>query len=369
MSRWYVALCFLLCTLHVCAQEQTDSIVPPDTLQQQPSSEISKLREVVRGFDRLNEDYIEPQHYVFTVMFQGTHTYDRYSLSGFEGHKIAFAPDRKMRFGPYFGWKWFFAGYTFELGNISLKGLKQEFDVSIYSSQIGIDIFYRRTGSDYKLVDANLGNGVDASALDDVPFDGLHAGITGINLYYIFNHGRFSYPAAFAQSTQQKISCGSWMAGIGYLRNSIELDHEALQTLIDERLGKQKVQLDSGLMFRNVNFYDLNLSAGYGYNWVFAKNWLFGACLQAAVAYKRSVGDVVGDERKGFSFKNINIDGIGRFGLVYNTGKWFAGGNIIVHTYNYHKSRFSSNNTFGSMNIYAGCYFGLKSKYKKDKKK
>ena len=367
MSRWYVALCFLLCTLHVRAQEQADSIVPPDTLQQQPSSEISKLREVVRGFDRLNEDYIEPQHYVFTVMFQGTHTYDRYSLSGFEGHKIAFAPDRKMRFGPYFGWKWFFAGYTFELGNISLKGLKQEFDVSIYSSQIGIDIFYRRTGSDYKLVDANLGDGVDASALDDVPFDGLHAGITGINLYYIFNHGRFSYPAAFAQSTQQKISCGSWMAGIGYLRNSIELDHEALQTLIDERLGRQTVQLDSGLMFSSVKYYDLNLSAGYGYNWVFAKNWLFGACLQAAVAYKRSVGDVVGDERKGFSFKNINIDGIGRFGLVYNTGKWFAGGNVIIHTYNYHKSRFSSNNTFGSMNIYAGCYFGLKSKYKKKK--
>ena len=78
MSRWYVALCFLLCTLHVRAQEQADSIVPPDTLQQQPSSEISKLREVVRGFDRLNEDYIEPQHYVLTVMFQGTHTYDRY---------------------------------------------------------------------------------------------------------------------------------------------------------------------------------------------------------------------------------------------------------------------------------------------------
>ncbi len=68
MSRWYVALCFLLCTLHVCAQEQTDSIVSPDTLQEQPSSEISKLREVVRGFDRLNEDYIEPQHYVLSLI-------------------------------------------------------------------------------------------------------------------------------------------------------------------------------------------------------------------------------------------------------------------------------------------------------------
>ena len=352
MRGWGLAFVFcLLGTLGVVAQEHSHSL----------------LRRIIRGFDRLDTAYVEPQHYLFTVMLQGTHTLDLYTLrsSGSDRQSMTFSPDRKMRFGPYLGWKWIFAGYTFELGGSGGNGLKQELDLSIYSSQIGVDLFYRRTGSDYRLVDANLGRGVDVSALDRVPFDGLQAGITGFNLYYIFNHGKFSYPAAFAQSTQQKISCGSWLAGIGYTRNSIELDYEALQALIDERLGAQTVRLDSGLMFNRVKYYDFNLSGGYGYNWVFAPGWLFAASGQVGVGHKRSVGDVTGDERNGFSFRNINLDAIGRFGLVYSTGQWFAGGNVILHTYNYHKSRFSTNNTFGSMNVYVGYNFKLKRKYRK----
>lgn len=382
MREWGFAFVFcLLGTLGVVAQEPTDSIpadsillpadsiAPSDTLaaQQEKPRRLSLLRRIIRGFDRLDTAYIEPQHYLFTVMLQGTHTLDLYTLrsSGPDRQSMTFSPDRKMRFGPYFGWRWIFAGYTFEIGGSGTNSLKQELDLSIYSSQIGVDLFYRRTGSDYRLVDASLGRGVDASALDRVPFDGLQAGITGFNLYYIFNHGKFSYPAAFAQSTQQKISCGSWLAGIGYTRNSIELDHQALQALIDERLGEQTVRLDSGLMFNRVKYYDFSLSGGYGYNWVFAPRWLFAASVQMAVAHKRSVGDVAGDERNGFSFRNINLDAIGRFGLVYSTGQWFAGGNVILHTYNYHKSRFSTNNTFGSMNVYVGYNFKLKRKYRK----
>ena len=323
------------------------------------------VRRTVREFDRLNTDYIEPQHYIFTVMLQGTYAYDHYSLSsvGSDRQKVEFAPDMTLRVGPYFGWKWFFAGYTFELGNINFSKVKQEFDLSIYSSQIGVDLFYRHTGSEYKLRKTDFGNNVDASALDGVPFDGLKAGITGFNVYYIFNHGRFSYPAAFAQSTIQKISCGSWMAGVGYTRNSVELDHDRLQSVIDERLGQGVVKLDSGLMFNSAKYHDINLSAGYAYNWVFAKNWLLGACLQAAVAYKYSSGNVLGG-LKDFSFRDVNIDGIGRFGLVYNCMRWYAGMSVILHSNSYHKPRFSTNNTFGSWNIYVGYNFLLKKKYR-----
>lgn len=367
-------LFFILLALSAGAQTASEVLsadtLPADSLSADTTaaqSQLSLVRRVVRGFDRLEEDYIEPQHYVFTVMLQATRAYDLYTLSSSETEKqrITFSPDRRVRVGPYIGWKWVFLGYTFDLSNINLNDLTQEFSLSIYSSQIGIDLFYRRTGNDYKLRDARLGKGVDVSALEGISFDGLQAGITGFNLYYIFNHGRFSYPAAFAQSTQQKISCGSWMAGLGYTRNSIELDHQRLQQLIDERLGSRVVQLDSGLMFNSIKYYDYSLSAGYAYNWVFARNWLFGASVQAALGYKNSVGDVEADEDQGFSFSNLNIDGIGRFGLVYNNSRWYAGASAILHTYNYRKSRFSTNNTFGSMNVYVGFNFGLKKKYRK----
>lgn len=328
----------------------------------------SVVRRTVRGFDRLDTLFIEPQHYVFTVMLQMTHNYDLYTLrsSGGTVQSVTFAPDMNMRVGPYVGWKWFFAGYTFELGNINLARIKQQLDLSIYSSQIGVDLFYRRTGNDYKLRNANLGPGVDTSPLDGLSFNGVKAGITGLNIYYIFNHGRFSYPAAFSQSTIQKVSCGSWMAGVGYTKNSLDVDHARLQRLVDSKLGERTVPLDSGLMISNVSYNDFKLSGGYAYNWVFAKNWLFAASGQAAVAYKKSEGDAVeGKQGFDFDFQNVNLDLIGRFGLVYNNMKWYAGASVILNSNNYRKPRFRTNNTFGSMNLYVGYNFGLKRKYKK----
>ena len=121
-------------------------------------------------------------------------------------------------------------------------------------------------------------------------------------------------------------------------------------------------------MFNSIKYYDLNISAGYAYNWVFSKNWLFCSSLSAALAYKRSQGNVGRDENNDFTFKNFNLDGIMRLGLVYNNMRWYAGSSIILHSYNYRKSRFSTNNIFGSLNIYVGMNFGLKKEYKKQKK-
>ncbi len=332
--------------------------------------ELSKMRRVIRGFSEIDTNYIEPQHYNYTVMAQGTYTYDIYKLSGYAGQSVTFAPDRIMKIGPYFGWRWFFWGYTFDLKNISLSnnGKKHEFDFSIYSSQIGVDLFYRRTGSDYKIRNADMGSGVDVSKLEGVPFDGIKVGITGANLYYIFNHKRFSYPAAFAQSTCQKISCGSWIAGVGYTNNSIELDYDKLQETVSKHSNPSAVKLDSGLMFNAVRYYDISISGGYAYNWVFAKNWLFCASGALALAYKHSQGDTYDEnEKHGFDFDNVNIDGIGRFGTVYNNTRWYAGASVIVHSYNYRKPRFAANNVFGSMNIYIGYNFGLKKRYRKKK--
>ena len=199
-----------------------------------------------------------------------------------------------------------------------------------------------------------------------MPFSGVNVGITGASLYYIFNHKHFSYPAAFSQSTCQKISCGSWLAGIGYLHNTLELDHEKLEKSLNEWMKERKivVELDSGMMFNEIKYSDFMLSGGYAYNWVFAKNWLFCASAQLALAYKTSLGSTA-DEKKGFDFSKVNLDGIGRIGLVYNNTRWYAGLSTIIRTNNYHTSRFTANNIFGSFNAYIGYNFVLKKKYRK----
>ena len=371
MKRVLVCIVLLMLTFTVRAIE------PVDTLMRRLSEKVDQgyqeVKRIVSRFDWIDTTYIEPQHYNFTVMLQATHNYDLYTLRsiGDEPQSVTFSPDSKLKVGPYFGWRWIFAGYTFELSNISLSNLKQEFVMSVYTSQIGVDLFYRRTGTDYKIRNVRLGRDVDVSHLNGASFGGIKAGITGFNAYYIFNHGRFSYPAAFSQSTIQKVSCGSWMAGIGYTNNTLSFDHEGLQYLADERLGRDVALVDSGLMFDKVKYNDFNISGGYAYNWVFSRHWLFGASIQAAIAYKRSSADVPSDGQNylGFVFENVNLDGIGRFGIIYNNMRWYAGASVIVHSNNYRKPRFHANNTFGSMNLYIGYNFGLKKQYRKKHEK
>ena len=188
---------------------KSDSVKKADM---QEINEIGIIRHTIREFDRTHDDYIEPPHYEFTVMGQITRTFESFVL-GNSNQSVTFSPEGQTRIGPYFGWRWFFGGYTFDIKNFNIfnfhKSARKEFDLSIYSSQIGIDWFYRRTGSDYKIRDVKLGPGINEDLFEGVPFSGVNVGITGVNVYYIFNHGRFSYPAAFSQSTCQKWSCGS----------------------------------------------------------------------------------------------------------------------------------------------------------------
>ena len=368
MKRTLTIVLLILVTIRMMAVSIT-LVEVADTLgkDKQVLKKMGKtVKKTIRGFDRLEDYYIEPQHYEFSVMMQATRNYEDFILSS-NGQSITFAPDQRIKIGPYFGWRWIFFGYTFDLKNFNFFGnsTKREIDFSIYSSQVGVDLYYRRTGSDYKLRQVRMGYGIDGSRFEGVSFDGLSVGITGVNAYYIFNHGRFSYPAAFSQSTCQKISCGSWLAGAGYTKNTLSLDFEKLHNLLDDRLGETaEVKLDSGMMFNNVEYHDISLSVGYAYNWVFAKNMLFCASGQAAVAYDSSFGKTE-QEADRFSFDKVNLDGIGRFALVYNNTRWYTGLSAILRTRNYHTSRFTANNIFGSFNAYIGYNFGLKKRYRK----
>ena len=323
-----------------------------------------------REFNTIDSSYIEPQHYNYTVMLQNTNTYELYTLYSRSGQSITLAPDPSYRLGPYIGWRWVFLGYTIDLKHINLSSShtgKKEFDLSLYSSMLGVDLFYRQTGNDYHVLRMDYDGKLDTSPIEDASFDGFKSSIKGFNLYYIFNHRKFSYPAVYSQSSVQRKSAGSILLGVGYTQHELEVDWSKFQSLVDERLlpsatGYEALPLDSSLMVGNVKYTDVNATIGYAYNWVFAKNWLFNASLSMGLAYNQSSSDTEGRKWsfQDFSFKNFNFDGVGRFGIVWNDTKWYAGASTIIHTYNYKKQRFSTNNSFGSLNIYVGVNFGRK---------
>lgn len=320
---------------------------------------------VFKGFNEVDTSYIEPQHYNYTLMLQNTNTYEIYKLESKSGQSITFAPKPTVRIGPYVGWRWIFLGYTFDISHISNDNNKKELELSLYSSMFGIDLYYRKTGNDYRIREAHLADGVGRNVLKGVPFSGLSVGIKGFDLYYIFNHRKFSYPAAFSQSTCQKRSCGSPLIGIGFTSHTLDLDYKKLEHVVEDKLSNeyQDVKLDSGLMFNKVRYTSYSVSGGYAYNWVFARNWLFAASLSVALAYKKSAGDLHYKSEfslRDFKFGDLNIDGVGRFGIVWNNTKFYAGASTILHSYNYRKSQFSTNNVFGSLNFYFGINIGRK---------
>ena len=347
----------------------TDDSVTVTTQEKAVKAKMrNRLYEFVKKFNRIDTTYIEPQHYNYTMMLQNTTTYEVYYLSSKSGQEVTFAPRPSFKVGPYFGWRWVFLGYTFDINHLSNSNRRKEIDISLYSSQIGIDLFYRNTGDDYRIRSVVYGN--EKVRPKDLSFSGIEVGIKGVNVYYIFNHHKFSYPAAFSQSTIQKKSCGSPLLGIGYTNHSLKLDYDKFRDVISEvAKDYDKEKVDSGLMFNRVDYDDYSISGGYAYNFVFARNWLLAASLSIAVAYKKSVGEM--ESRKlrlrDFEFSNFNFDAIGRFGIVYNNMKWYCGANVVLHGYSYRKTQFSTNNVFGSLNIYLGMNFGKMKRYRRKK--
>lgn len=348
------------------AQTTADTISTPTKYRHKTFFRIvgRTLGRFMRNFSEVDTNYIEPQKFNYTAMVQNTNTYEIYRIATTMGNDFTFSPLPTFKLGPYLGWRWIFLGYTFDLKNINSGDKRTEFDLSIYSSQLGVDLFYRKTGNDYKISKAQLDteSKINTHPLNGTSYDGISVSIKGFNMYYIFNHKRFSYPAAFSQSTIQRKSCGSALCGIGYTRHSLSVDWEKLYNIVADNLGEEtaKRYMDPELKFKKIKYTDISLSGGYGYNWVFSRNWLAAASLSLALGYKSSSSDTNHSTFtfKDFSFHNFNIDGVGRFGIVWNNMRWYYGANAIIHTYNYHKSEFSTNNIFGSLNIYVGVNFG-----------
>ena len=340
-----------------------------------------KKKKLIRGFlgsqwEKLNNidtTYITPQFYDYAFMLQNTTTYEEFSIigRGKEHQKLRFAPRPTFRLGGYFGWRWLFLGYTFDLagllGHKSATKQKTELDLSFYTSKLGIDLYYRKTGRDFRCLNLNSLFDEEHPRLDDLSdqFNGLNIQMRGFNVYYIFNHRHFSYPAAFSQSTVQRKSAGTFKLGFSFTHHKVSLD----ETAFDDRLIPY---LDPSMFFESVKYNDYSITFGYAYNWVFAKNFLLCLSCTPGLAYNVTYykqrndknGEMVEKQQFDFNLDKLNFDFIGRLGLVYNNTKYFVGLSFIYHSFDYKNKSVGLNNSFGSLNVYAGFNFKRKKEFK-----
>ena len=369
MVRQIVLYISLLLSLSLQAQPGKENISVADSVQGD-SSNIAKpgaFKRAIKKFMNFSDFdtlYISPNRYNYALMVTHFSNFEYYSVTSElpQPQKLSFSPNPHNKIGLYFGWRWIFLGWSVDVDDIYRKTNRKnrgtEFDLSLYSSKLGVDIFYRRTGNNYKIHKIR-------GFYDEIPsnysenFNGLKVDIKGLNLYYIFNNRKFSYPAAFSQSTNQRRNAGTFIAGFSISKHNLDFDYEELPEYIQEKMNP-------GMKVNKIKYTNANISFGYAYNWVFARNCLACISLTPAIAYKASDVDAETHEGKQW-YSKFNLDFLIRAGIVYNNGKYFVGSSFVGKNYNYHRNNFSLDNGFGTLQVYAGFNFHLRKEYRKNK--
>jgi hypothetical protein len=371
MVRQLVLYISLLVSFSLQAQSEKAGITVNDSIQEDSvtTPKPSAFKRAIKKFMNFSDFdtlYISPNRYNYALMATHFSNFEYYSVTSEfpQPQKLSFSPNPHNKIGLYFGWRWIFLGWSVDIDDIYRKTNRKnkgtEFDLSLYSSKLGVDIFYRRTGNNYKIHKIR-------GFYDEIPsdysedFSGLKVDIKGLNLYYIFNNRKFSYPAAFSQSTNQRRNAGTFIAGFSISKHNLDFDYQQLPAYIQEKMNP-------GMKVNKIKYTNANISFGYAYNWVFARNCLACLSLTPAIAYKASDVDAETQEGKAW-YSKFNLDFLLRAGVVYNNGKYFVGTSFVGKNYNYHRNNFSLDNGFGTLQVYAGFNFHLRKEYRKKKTK
>ena len=111
--RQFAHLIFLLLFFPLCLhaqEEKRDNIV-----------QEHKIIQKVKDFNAIDTTYISPNLYNLAFMLEHSTWYEHYRLGSTEHGRpqsLNFAPNMGMKLGIYFGWRWIFLGYTFDIEDL-----------------------------------------------------------------------------------------------------------------------------------------------------------------------------------------------------------------------------------------------------------
>lgn len=211
-----------------------------------------------------------------------------------------------------------------------------EFNLAYYGSRLSLDASYHRSTS--LSGDIHRGDMTEYMEAGDVKMT-----MANLAAYYVFNHRRFSYPAAFTQSYVQRRSAGSWLAGISYQGGSIKTT--------DELKARYPNVPDL-----NIHIGLLGIGGGYAYNWVLGKRWLFHlSILPTFVIYNHNYM-IVNGERRNANHLRFSMIFNERAAVIYNfSPRYFTGATLTMSN-----SIFDNDVTVNQNKWRARAFFGLR---------
>jgi len=195
---------------------------------------------------------------------------------------------------------------SLSLNPAKLLGKYKDFEVNLSS-------YGRRWGFDVGYQDARNFTGWyqdEGEPRIELPPEVLTMKALNANAYYVLNHRRFSYPAAFSQSYIQRRSAGSFLLGLSGLHMQTET---------------------SGAFESLLKMTNIGLGAGYGYNWVPWRNWLFHLSVLPTLTVFSHTSLTVSDDRIPLDYHFPEVIVTSRGAVVRQFGNMFAGARIVYN--------------------------------------
>lgn len=199
-------------------------------------------------------------------------------------------------------------GLALNPAKLAGKNKDYEFNLNSYGNKFGFDIVYLASNTYHGT--QTIG-GVEC----DVDKGSISQKALNLNAYYAFNGRRFSFPAAFSQSYIQRRSAGSWMIGASFDGSRTTIDG-------DESVGRKPMK---------VKLNELAIGAGYAYNLVVGRRWLFHlSALPTYTVYSHDNMTVDGERSE---MKHVLMSGIitGRGAALYSWRNKFAGATMVYN--------------------------------------
>ena len=287
-------------------------------------------------------NYVTPQLYQFTTQAELSYYHDYYRITSTEnkGSKMVLQSNNPLTLGGYVYWGILGYGHTWTLGSGNHKAFRNSF--SLNTARFIAEIYNFKTSG--KTQFTNITN-VDLSNKNR-NFEGLSADCFGLNAEYIFNHKRYSYPAAFGENAVQRRAAGSWKLGVSFNSINIDFDRNKLPDYIASTI-------DTTLIFDNVSYHDYGVSFGYGYNWPFRHNCLLAVSVLPTLGYRRCNLT----SQYGYILGSLSTDLVFRASLFWNNTRYFSGLILDLHTYAYRAEHFGLTNTYGTLKYVLGLNF------------
>lgn len=201
------------------------------------------------------------------------------------------------------------AAFSINPGKLSGRNKDYEFNVSASSNRYIIDLNYQRSNT----LSGDISSGTESYHIDKEFVEMKMLYLTG---YWIFNHRRFSCPAAFSQSYIQKRSAGSWLAGFSFMGGTINTTENAPADSPETSIKGRSVAI----------------GGGYGYNLV-CRKWLFHlSVMPTIICYNYNKITMDGEKMKEYThFPDWIINS--RAAIIYNISpRYFVGSTLFVNS-------------------------------------